>query len=80
MPTNKSGNVKGYANGVTADDNYVYVACGGYGLVILDKATGKELCHRSVGASANYVVVNNGYIYVANGKNRVQMFKLNYTK
>ena len=80
VPTNKSGNVKGYANGVTADDNYVYVACGGYGLVILDKATGKELCHRSVGASANYVAVNNGYIYVANGKNRVQMFKLNYTK
>ena len=77
---NKDGNVKGYANGVAADDQYVYVACGGYGLVVLDKATGKELCRRAVGASANYVAVSNGYIFVANGQNRVQMFKLNYTK
>lgn len=28
---------QGYANGVTYDNNYVYLACGGYGLVILDK-------------------------------------------
>ncbi len=79
VPTNKSNNVKGYANGVTVDGDYVYVACGGYGLVILEKSTGKELCHRTVGKSANYVVVKDGYIYVANGENRVQMFKLNYT-
>lgn len=80
IPTNKDGKVKGYANGVASDDNYVYVACGGYGLVVLDKATGEELCHRTVGASANYVAVSNGYIYVANGLNRVQVFKLNYTR
>lgn len=80
IPTNKDNKVKGYANGVASDDNYVYVACGGYGLVVLDKATGEELCHRTVGASANYVAVNNGYIYVANGLNRVQVFKLNYTR
>lgn len=79
IPVNKYDKAKGYANGVASDDNYVYVACGGYGLVVLDKATGKELCHRTVGASANYVAVNNGYIYVANGLNRVQVFKLNYT-
>lgn len=28
---------QGYANGVTYDNNYVYLACGGYGLVVLDK-------------------------------------------
>lgn len=28
---------QGYANGVTYDTNYVYLACGGYGLVVLDK-------------------------------------------
>ena len=28
---------QGYANGVTYDKNYVYLACGGYGLVVLDK-------------------------------------------
>lgn len=28
---------QGYANGVTYDNNYIYLACGGYGLVVLDK-------------------------------------------
>lgn len=28
---------QGYANGVTYDANYVYLACGGYGIVVLDK-------------------------------------------
>lgn len=75
---------QGYANGVTFDSNYIYLACGGYGLVVLDKnnktsegkpaVVAKARC--STKNSANYVALNNGYIYVAYGKSRMQVFKL----
>lgn len=75
---------QGYANGVTFDSNYIYLACGGYGLVVLDKnnktAEGKPAvvakARCSTKNSANYVTLNNGYIYVAYGKSRMQVFKL----
>ena len=69
---------KGYINGVAVDDNYVYVAAGAYGLVVLTK-DGKEVTHKRIGTSgnsANYVAVKNGLIYVAYGKGRIQVFKL----
>lgn len=69
---------QGYINGVAVDDNYVYVAAGAYGLVVLTKA-GKEVTHKRIGTSgnsANYVAVKNGLIYVAYGKGRIQVFKL----
>ena len=74
--------VKGCANGVYVAGNYVYVACGSYGLVVLDK-NGKEVCHRKAynGKSANFVTVDdNNYIFVAYGQSRVQVFKLTNTK
>lgn len=83
-PTSKSDkNVsvdkrQGYINGVAVDDNYVYVAAGAYGLVVLNK-DGKEVTHKRIGTSgnsANYVAVKNGLIYVAYGKGRIQVFKL----
>lgn len=75
---------QGYANGVTFDSNYIYLACGAYGLVVLDKnnktAEGKPTvvakARCSTKNSANYVTLNNGYIYVAYGKSRMQVFKL----
>ena len=89
----KYGNVKGYCNGVVISGNYVYVAAGGYGVVVLNKADGKEVCHRTAfngflengkwanPNSANYVTIGqDGYIYVAYGKSRVQVFKLTQTK
>lgn len=89
----KYGNVKGYCNGVAISGNYVYVAAGGYGVVVLNKADGKEVCHRTAfngflengkwanPNSANYVTIGqDGYIYVAYGKSRVQVFKLTQTK
>ena len=89
----KYGNVKGYCNGVAISGDYVYVAAGGYGVVVLNKADGKELCHRTAfngflengkwanPNSANYVTIGqDGYIYVAYGKSRVQVFKLTQTK
>lgn len=72
--------VKGYVNGVAVKGNYVYVAAGAYGLVVLDKATGEEVCHRSINGgknSANYVAVDDSdNIYVAYGQGRVQVFKV----
>lgn len=71
-------NRQGYINGVAVDDNYVYVAAGAYGLVVLTK-DGKEVTHKRIGTSgnsANYVAVKNGLIYVAYGKGRIQVFKL----
>ena len=71
-------NRQGYINGVAVDDNYVYVAAGAYGLVVLTKE-GKEVTHKRIGTSgnsANYVAVKNGLIYVAYGKGRIQVFKL----
>lgn len=75
--------VKGCANGVYVVGNNVFVACGSYGLVVLDKTTGKEVCHRKAynGKSANFVTVDdNNNIFVAYGKSRVQVFKLTDTK
>lgn len=86
-----AGTVKGRANGIAVGGEYIYVACGGYGLVVLDKE-GHVVCHRKANAyndkdnsgSANYVTVNtvNGeeYVYVAYGQNRVQVFKVTKTK
>lgn len=89
--TELAGKVKGRANGIAIGSDYIYVACGGYGLVVLDKETGKPVCHRKANAyknddcgSANYVAVENvngeEYVYVAYGQNRVQVFKVTKTK
>ena len=74
--------VKGCANGVYVTANNVFVACGSYGLVVLDKS-GNVVCHRKAynGKSANFVTVDdNNNIFVAYGKSRVQVFKLTDTK
>lgn len=88
--TELAGTVKGRANGIAVGGEYIYVACGGYGLVVLDKE-GHVVCHRKANAyntkdnsgSANYVAVDivNGeeYAFVAYGQNRVQVFKVTKT-
>lgn len=88
--TELAGKVKGRANGIAIGGEYIYVACGGYGLVVLDKE-GHVVCHRKANAynandnsgSANYVTLGtvNGeeYAFVAYGQNRVQVFKVTKT-
>ena len=88
--TDLAGKVKGRANGIAVGAEYIYVACGGYGLVVLDKE-GHVVCHRKANAynandnsgSANYVTLGtvNGeeYAFVAYGQNRVQVFKVTKT-
>lgn len=87
-----TGKIKGRANGIAIGKEYIYVACGGYGLVVLDR-NGNPVCHRKANAynaknntgSANYVAVSTTtsgeeYAYVAYGQNRVQVFKVTKTK
>lgn len=64
------------ANGVAVDANYVYIAYGSRGLVILDRNTLKKVSSFVSMRSANYVTLANGYIYVAYGRNSLKVFKL----
>ena len=85
-PVGEKNKIIGRVNGVAVDNNYIYVACGGYGLVVLDKtkAKGENVVARRRAFydgkesynSANYVTLYNGYICVAYGRSRVQIFKL----
>lgn len=89
-PVGESNKIIGRVNGVAVDNNYIYVACGGFGLVVLDKtkAKGENVVARRRAFydgkesynSANYVTLYNGYICVAYGRSRVQIFKLVNTK
>lgn len=72
----KAGKYKGHANGCYIGKKYVYIAYGGFGLVVLDKETHKVVAHRDLVYSANYVIEYKGYIYVAYGQNRLQVFQL----
>lgn len=87
---NKDHKIIGRVNGVAVDSKYIYVACGGYGLVVLDKtkAKGENVVARRRAFydgkesynSANYVTLYKDYISVAYGRSRVQIFKLVNTK
>ena len=87
---NEKNKIIGRVNGVAVDSKYIYVACGGYGLVVLDKtkAKGENVVARRRAFydgkesynSANYVTLYKDYICVAYGRSRVQIFKLANTK
>jgi len=82
---------KPLANGLCVDDNYVYVANGAAGMIVLDKSTMKRVARyvRSTqieengemrNFSANYVqkVTRNGvdYLYIAYGRNGLEVVKM----
>ena len=79
-PKNKEGKWKALCNGCFVDNKYVYLAYGSYGIVVIDKNTHKVIAHRALENSANYITVHDGYIYVAYGRSRMQVFKLNLGK
>lgn len=64
------------ANGVAVDANYVYIAYGSRGLVVLDRNTLKKVSSFVGQRSANYVTLAGGYIYVAYGRDCLKVFKL----
>ena len=68
------------ANGCFIGGKYIYVAYGSAGLKVLDM-NGNLVAERykkikKGNYSANYVTVYNGYIYVAHGRDRLQVYKL----
>ncbi len=76
------------ANGLDVDDDYVYVAYGANGIYMLNKTNGAEIAHFNSSnlkwdgngttptmASANAIKVVNGYIYVAQGKDGLVVYK-----
>ena len=76
----KAGLYKAAANGCFIGGKYIYVAYGSAVLKVLDM-NGNLVAERykkikKGNYSANYVTVYNGYIYVAHGKNRLQVYKL----
>lgn len=65
------------ANGLAIDNNYVYIAHGGAGLIVLKKNDLSFVTRTRYhgGNSANYISINpDGYIYVAYGKSKVQVY------
>ena len=72
----KKNTYKALCNGCFVDDKYVYLAYGSYGIVVLDKNTHEVVTHRKTQNSANYITVKDGYMYVAYGRSRLQVFKL----
>jgi len=88
--TNKqNSDKKALANGLDVDDNYIYVANGNAGLIILDKNQTEDGKLNRVyryyrgnykegrSFSANYVKVVNGMIYIAYGRNGLEVVKIN---
>lgn len=73
-----TGSEVGSVNCVDTDDNFIYVANGLAGLMILDKSTLEVIKEYKLGdASANFVRKGtDGYIYVAYGLKGVHRFKL----
>lgn len=65
------------ANGIAADDSYLYVAYGGAGLLVFDKDLNRVARHYQPEYSANYTAVVNGLIYVAYGRNGLEVLKMN---
>ena len=67
------------ANAVSVDDNFIYVAYGTLGLVVLDKTDYRIIANYNCydDASCNYVLKrDNGLLYVAYGLNGLHILKL----
>jgi hypothetical protein len=75
---------RGYCNGVAVDRSHIFLAYGSLGVIVLNKsdltsgATNiPEVARYCAGnGSANFVAVNGNLVYVAYGKNNLQVLKL----
>ncbi len=71
------------ANGLVVDEKYVYVANGAAGMIVLDKGTMKRVARYSRNKndeesySANYVQKVGDLIYIAYGRNGLEIVKMN---
>lgn len=68
---------KPLANGLAVDENYVYVANGEAGMIVLDKKTMERIARYSRNSySANYVQKVGDLIYIAYGRNGLEVVKM----
>ena len=67
----------GYTNGVAVNDCYLYIANGADGVIVLNKNTFNVVGHFTLAESANYVYANNGLLFVATGRNGLNIIKIN---
>lgn len=67
--------LSGNANGVDTDPNFIYIANGLEGLIIVNKDD--QLIHSifAYEGSANYVQSNGDYVFIANGKGGLKILK-----
>lgn len=67
----------GYTNGVAVNDCYLYLANGADGVIVLNKNTFNVVGSFTLGESANFVYAQNGLLFVATGRNGLNIIKVN---
>ena len=82
LASNPNYKGKPLANGLFVDEKYVYVANGGVGLIVLNKTNMKRVARynritENTEYSANYVQKVGELIYIAYGRNGLEVVKMN---
>lgn len=67
----------GYTNSVAVNDCYLYLANGADGVIVLNKNTFNVVGSFKLSESANYVHANNGLLFVATGRDGLNIIKIN---
>lgn len=67
----------GYTNGLALNDCYLYLANGADGVIVLNKNSFQVVGHFSLSDSANYVYAQNGLLFVATGRNGLNIIQIN---
>lgn len=67
----------GYTNGVAVSNCYLYLANGADGVIVLNKNTFNVVGNFTLAESANYVYAQNGLLFVATGRNGLNIVKIN---
>lgn len=70
-----NSSLPGLVNGVSTDNEYVYIANGESGLHILDKSDFSFVGNYSYTGSANFTAADNDFIFVANGIGGIKIIR-----
>lgn len=66
-----------YTNGVAVNDCFVFLANGGHGVIVLGKDNLNFVGSFRLSESANFVYVKDGLLFVATGRNGLNIIKIN---
>lgn len=67
----------GYTNGVAVNNCYLYLANGADGVIVLNKNSFNVVGYFTLAESANYIYADNGLLFVATGRNGLNIIKIN---